>query len=175
MSDIPILETDRLILRPHLLSDYADCLALWSAPNTVRFIGGKVQSEQEVWFRLLRYAGMWALLGFGFWVFEEKATGRYVGEGGLLDARRGIAALDGKPEIGWVLTPDAGGKGYATEAVRAVTRWADSVLKVPVTACIIEPENVASIGVAAKCGYAEASRAQRGDTNFIVYERMRVS
>lgn len=106
---VPILETDRLILRPHGRQDFDDCLALWSDEATVRFIGGHVQDAQAVWFRMLRYAGMWPILGFGYWLFEEKETGRFVGEGGLADARRGIPKLEGVPEIGWALTRDAAG------------------------------------------------------------------
>jgi RimJ/RimL family protein N-acetyltransferase len=45
------------------------------------------------------------------------------------------------------------GRGYATEAVRAVLEWGDRTLKQAHTACIIAPENLASIRVAEKCGY----------------------
>jgi RimJ/RimL family protein N-acetyltransferase len=56
--------------------------------------------------RLLRYVGHWAVLGFGYWVVEEKASGEFVGETGFADYRREMKpSLDGAPEIGWVLTP----------------------------------------------------------------------
>ena len=167
----PTLETDRMILRPHVAQDFDDCLRLWSDPHTVRFIGGQVQDAQAVWFRMLRYAGMWAMIGYGFWVFEEKVSGRYMGEGGLMDARRGIAGLAGMPEIGWALLPDAGGRGLATEAVRAILNWADAVLHAQKTGCIIEPANIASIAVADKCGYRTAAQIDRGGTALILMER----
>ena len=115
----------RLRLRPHVLSDYPACKALWQHPNTIRFIGGVAQSDQEVWFRLLRYGGMWALLGYGFWVFEDRNTGEVLGEGGLLNARRDIAGLQDIPEVGWALMPQAQGRGLATEAMTTVLDWAD--------------------------------------------------
>lgn len=171
MADPPILHTPRLTLRPHRLSDFDACLALWSDPATVRFIGG-VQDAQTVWFRLLRHAGLWALAGYGSWVFEDRATGAYLGEGGLLEARRGMAELEGAPEMGWALTPHAQGRGIATEGIAAAARWADAHVDAPVTRCIIEPANVASVNVARKCGYAETARIAR-DKPLIVMERRR--
>ena len=93
-------ETDRLILRPHVREDFDESYALWSDETVTRFIGGKPFSREEVWTRLLRYAGHWALLGYGYWVIREKNSGRFVGEIGFADYQREIeppliaAALD---------------------------------------------------------------------------------
>jgi RimJ/RimL family protein N-acetyltransferase len=154
----PELLTERLRLRPHAVADYPACKALWQHPETIRFIGGKAQSDQEVWFRLLRYGGMWSLQGFGFWAIEDRATGEYLGEGGLMDARRGLAGLEAMPEVGWALAPQAGGRGLATEAMRAVLGWADAHLSFDRTGCIISPDNKASLRVAAKLGFIESGR-----------------
>lgn len=154
----PTLLSERLRLRPHVRDDYEASRALWQHPETIRFIGGAAQGDQEIWFRLLRYAGMWPLQGYGFWVFEDRTTGEFLGEGGLMDARRGIEGLDDLPEAGWALMPNAAGKGIATEAMRAVLQWADTQLSADRTGCIIDPENAASLRVAAKLGYAEAAR-----------------
>lgn len=152
----PVLLTTRLRLRPHSAGDFASCKALWQHPETMRFIGGVAQSDQEVWFRLLRYGGMWPMLGFGFWVFEDRSTGEYLGEGGLLDARRGMAGLEDMPEVGWALMPHVHGRGLATEAMQRVLDWADTHLLHQRTGCIIDPGNVASLRVAEKLGYRHA-------------------
>lgn len=48
-----------------------------------------------------RYAGQWSLLGYGYWVVEDKRTGRFAGEVGFADFKRVIEpSLDGVPEIG---------------------------------------------------------------------------
>jgi RimJ/RimL family protein N-acetyltransferase len=150
------LETDRLTMRPHVIEDFDDSFAMWSDPEVIRFIGGQPSTREEVWARLLRYVGHWALLDFGYWVVREKESGRFVGEVGFANFRRQIEPpLDDMPEIGWALTPAAHGRGYATEAVRAALRWADAEWPATHTACIIAPENAASLRVAQKCGYVE--------------------
>ncbi len=157
---VPILETERLKLRGHRLDDFSHCAAMWADPEVTRFIGGKPLSEEESWRRLLAYVGHWSLLGFGYWVAEEKATGNFVGEIGFADYKRDLEpSLKGTPEIGWVLATHAHGKGYATEAVRAAVAWADAHFQSARTACIIAPENLASIRVAVKCGYREFAQA----------------
>jgi RimJ/RimL family protein N-acetyltransferase len=64
---IPLLETDRLLLRGHRPEDLDDCKALWGDPDVTRHIGGRPFSGEEVWTRLLRYVGHWCWLGYGFW------------------------------------------------------------------------------------------------------------
>jgi RimJ/RimL family protein N-acetyltransferase len=158
-ADVPILETERLRLRGHRLDDFSDSFAMWSDAGVTRHILDQPMTEETCWSRFLRYAGHWALLGFGYWVAEEKETGRFVGEIGFADYRREIQpSLQGLPEIGWVLAAHAHGKGYATEAVRAATAWGDIHFAVSRTACIIAPGNIASVRVAAKCGYRESQR-----------------
>jgi RimJ/RimL family protein N-acetyltransferase len=129
-------------------------------PEVTRYISGRPFTEEESWSRLLRYVGHWSLLGFGYWVVEEKAAGTFVGEVGFADYPRDLKpALAGAPEIGWVLASGSHGRGYATEAVRAVVEWGDSHFGSIRTACIIGPENTASIRVATKCGYREHGHA----------------
>jgi RimJ/RimL family protein N-acetyltransferase len=157
---VPILETERLKLRGHRLEDFECCAAMWADPGVTRYIGGKPLTEEESWARLLRYAGHWALMGFGYWVAEEKATGSFVGEVGFADYKRDLTpSLKGVPEIGWVLASSAHGRGYATEAVRAAVEWGDRNFHTDRTACIIAPENLASIRVAEKCGYRKSQVA----------------
>lgn len=148
-------ETDRLILRPHVLDDFAQSYAMWSDETVTRFIGGKPFSREEVWSRLLRYIGHWALLDYGYWVIREKSSGRFVGEIGFADYQREIDPPLGAPEIGWALMPSMHGMGYATEAVRGALAWSDAKWPDGDTVCIIAPDNAASRRVAAKCGYVE--------------------
>lgn len=169
---IPVLETDRLRLRAHRLEDFGDCLALWSDPEVTRFIGGKPLCGEEVWARILRYAGHWKMLHYGYWLIEEARSGRFVGELGFADFKRQIdPSFEGIPEIGWALIPWAQGKGYATEALRRAVIWGDGHFGGAATGCLINPDNGASIRVAEKGGYQEYCRTFYKDHPAVVYRR----
>jgi RimJ/RimL family protein N-acetyltransferase len=168
----PPIDTARLALRGHRPADLAESAALWADPIVIRHIGGRPFTREESWTRLLRYAGHWALLGFGYWVVRERATGRFVGEVGLADYRRDMTpSFEGTPEAGWVLAPWAHGQGFAGEAVTAALAWIDSVLKAPRTVCIIDPDNAASLRVAARAGYREQVRTTYTGEPTILLER----
>jgi RimJ/RimL family protein N-acetyltransferase len=174
LQNAPTLETPRLRLRAHRLDDFIDCAAMWADAAVVKHIGGKPFTEEESWARLLRYAGHWSLLGFGYWVIEEKTSSRFVGEAGFADYKRALdPPLTGIPEIGWALTSQAHGRGFATEAVSTAVAWSDAHFPLPETACIISPENLQSIRVAEKCGYRESHLASyKGKTTKVFTRRV---
>ncbi len=147
--------------------------AMWADPIVVRYFGGKPVPREDSWSRLLRYAGHWALLDFGYWAVEEKSTGLFIGEVGFADYHRDIYPLLQFPEIGWVLASAVHGKGYATEAVLAVNDWGDAHFSVERTCCIIHPDNAASIRVALKSGYHEKLRTEFKGQPTTIFERTR--
>ncbi len=166
------LATERLSLRVHRVGDFDECYEMWSDPIVTRYIGGRPSTREETWSRVLRYIGHWEALGFGYWVLRERDTGRFVGEAGFADYRRDLQpSIDGVPEIGWALAPWAHGRGLGTEAVRAVVAWGDDVFGDGRTVALIDPENVASIRVAAKCGYHEIARTTYKGQPSLLYER----
>lgn len=173
---VPSLETDRLTLSAHALDDFADSAAMWADPEVTRHIGGRPSTEEEVWARLLRYAGHWRLLGFGYWVIREKASGRFVGEAGFADFRRDLSpSFEGAPEAGWALAPWAHGRGYATEALGAVLGWGDRNFEGGRTVCMISPDNAPSLRVAQKLGYREFARTAYKEQPTVLFERGRRS
>lgn len=173
-SAIPVLHTARLTLRAHTLADFDESAALWADPLVTRHIGGRPSTAEEVWARLLRYAGLWTLLGYGYWVARETATGRFVGEVGLADFHRDITpSIEGAPEAGWVLAPWAHGHGFATEAVSAVLRWSDINLSASRTVCLIDPQNAASVRVAQKCGFRQTACGTYKDQETLILHRSR--
>src|SRR5579859_4261730 len=172
MAGVPVLETERLTLRGHRLNDFAACAAMWADPVVTRHIGGRPLDKDESWTRLLRYVGHWALLGFGYWVVEERATGLFIGEAGFADYKRNVQSWpEGAPEIGWVFVTRSHGKGYATEAVRAVVAWGDEHFGARQTGCIIQPENLASIRVAEKCGYRKSQEVMHKGHATVIFVR----
>jgi RimJ/RimL family protein N-acetyltransferase len=171
---IPAIDTERLTLRGHGGADFADLAAMWGDPDVTRYIGGRPCTEEESWTRLLRYAGHWTLLGYGYWAIREQGSGRFVGDVGFANLRRALEpGLGDAPEAGWVLASWAHGKGYAGEAVRAVHAWADAQLAATRTVCIIDVDNAASIRVATRNGYREWTHTTYRNEPVILFERQR--
>lgn len=149
----PVVETERLRLRAHRPDDFAACRAIWSDPEVVRHIGGKPATGEDAWRRLLTYAGLWSLLGFGYWAIEARHSGEYVGDIGYAEFRRDMApSLRGMLECGWALARTAQGKGFASEALAAIETWRRAHFPEARAVCIIAPGNAASIRVAEKAG-----------------------
>jgi RimJ/RimL family protein N-acetyltransferase len=168
----PVLTTPRLVMRGHRAADFEASFALWGDPDVVRLISGKPSSREECWARLLRYAGLWPVLGFGYWLLEARGDGRFVGEAGFADFRRDLEPAFGDAlEAGWLIAPCAQGKGYATEAMQAALAWAGATLGPRRSVCMVAPDNTASLRVAAKCGYREYARGTYQDSPTILLER----
>lgn len=150
----PTLTTARLTLTPHVIGDFEDSAALWGDERVTKFIGGRPSTPEEAWARLLRYVGHWSLLGFGYWSVRETGSGRFVGELGYSDFRREIELpFRGVPEVGWALSPDSQGQGFATEAVKAALAWGEDRFGSSRAWCMIDPDNAPSIRVAERCGF----------------------
>ena len=172
MSSAPILETERLILREHRPEDLDAYHALWSDPHEIRFIGAAALTREQAWDALVRHRGMWAVLGFGFWVIEDKQGGELVGEAGVQERRRDIQpSIEGTMEAGWILRPDMQGKGMAREAMEAVIGWANKAFPHLALTCIINPDNAASLKLAERLGFSPMARTTYKDRPNIILRR----
>ncbi|MBC6988186.1 GNAT family N-acetyltransferase [Hymenobacter sp. BT491] len=168
----PVLETERLRLRGLQTQDLDEFLVMWSDPEFFRYLGGKPQKREEVWRRMIAQQGHWSLMGYGYWGVEEKSTGRFVGNVGFADFRRDLTpSIEGMPEIGWVLAPRVHGLGYATEAVQAALEWGEQHFEPKQIACIIDPDNAASLRVAHKFGFQEIARTTYNNEPILVLQR----
>ncbi|GGE99452.1 GNAT family N-acetyltransferase [Hymenobacter cavernae] len=168
-AQIPVLETERLVLRGYQPNDLDEFAAMWTEPDFFRYLGGQPLTREEAWRRLLTHQGHWGLMGYGYWSVEEKSTGRFIGAVGFADLLRDITpSIIGLPEIGWVLAPRVHGLGYATEAVRAALNWGEQHFPQKQTVCIIDPDNTASLRVAQKFGYQELARTTYKDHPILI-------
>lgn len=108
---IPVLTTDRLILREPREADFDAMLAFSQSPRAA-FVGGSI-GRQWVWRSHLANIGHWALRGYGFYAVETR-SGKFIG-------RVGVIFHDGwdEPELAWHLFDGFEGQGYAQEAALA--------------------------------------------------------
>jgi RimJ/RimL family protein N-acetyltransferase len=168
------VETDRLVLRVLRLADFDDYLEVAADPDTFKYSHRGGMTSDEAWTRLLRQVGHWSTLGWGLFAVEEKSTGRFVGEVGLGDFRRGLGEdFDGVPEAGCTIAKWAQGLGYATEAMQGALDWIESKLAPSRTVCVIHGENRKSIRVAEKLGYREFARRSYRGFEAVLFERLR--
>jgi len=149
----PVIETARLVLRPHRKEDYTALHRLWSLEPVYRFGRGKPSTTEESWHRLLRYGGLWPMLGIGYWALEHRATGQYVGEAGFADFHRDLDPPFGdRPEAGWMLDPGHWHQGLASEALAAIVGWFDANARQSAV-CMITQGNETSFKLAGKFGF----------------------
>jgi RimJ/RimL family protein N-acetyltransferase len=143
-----ILETERLILRPvDPDRDFEPWAKAMADANTVRYLGTKPMNRAESWRSMAMAIGHWAIRGYGFFSLEHRETGEWVGRVGPWFPEGWPA-----PEVGWTISPDHLGRGYATEAALASLRYAFDTLGWKQVIHVIMEGNEASMAVARKIG-----------------------
>jgi RimJ/RimL family protein N-acetyltransferase len=168
----PVLETGRLRLRPFRASDLDDQWATLADPEVVRFLGGVPQSREETWRKILASPGLWALLGYGYWVAERLEDGAYLGQIGFADFKRDMTpCIENIPEMGWIMSRSAQGQGYATEAVLAALAWADEALGGGEIVAVIRHKGAASIRIAEKAGFSRREEAVYKGEPILLFRR----
>ena len=144
---IPVIETDRLILREFRETDFPAYEKLAADFEVMRYLGGKTQNKIEAWRHMAFLIGHWGLRGYGYFAAEDKATGEYVG-------RVGFSNPAGWPgfELGWTIAPTHQGKGLASEAARRLLDYAFKDMDRDHVISLIHPDNTPSRRVAEKLG-----------------------
>lgn len=168
-----MIETERLLLRPHIATDFPDFKAMSQDPEVMQYIGRKPSTDDEAWLRFLAHFGRWKLLGYGLFAIIEKETGLFLGDAGFSDFRRGLGTdFDPFHEAAWILSTAGQNKGYASEAMTAAHIWLEKQYKPKKTVCIISPENEPSIRLASKLGYQKTGLGNYKDSDVIMFERI---
>ena len=118
----PRIETARLILRPWIDDDVEHWVAMGADPRVMEFfprLATEAEARSEVaWFT----EGLTAN-GYGWWALEVRANGAFAGAIELQDVPIELPFAPAF-EVGWRLSPDYWGRGYATEGGRAALDFA---------------------------------------------------
>jgi RimJ/RimL family protein N-acetyltransferase len=94
----------------------------------------------------------WRDHGFGWRAAVERDSGADVGLIALNRAEGAAGLADDDFEVGWWIDPVHWGNGYATEGGRAIVDEAFTRLDAPSVVARVQPENAASLRVAAALG-----------------------
>ncbi len=143
---LPVLETERLILRAPIVSDW-HAFRDYRASARTAFTGG-AKEEHEAAEQFASFFGHWVLRGFGRLIAEDRATGAPLGHFGPMQWQDGAQV-----EMTWSLwTAAAEGRGIATEAARALHEWAFGPLGLTSARAEIHADNAASHAIARRLG-----------------------
>ena len=150
MSSAPELRTERLLLRRWLLSDRAPFAALNTDPQVIEFLSGSA-SQAESDERAARIDADFDLHGFGLWAVEIRDVAPFIGFIGLAVPRFELSFTP-CVEIGWRLSADHWGRGYATEGARAALAFGFDVVGLPEIVSYTVPANLRSRRVMERIG-----------------------
>lgn len=169
----PLLRTARLELWRPQAGDLGGLMTLIEAEETRRYLGHRPVEAMSEGHRLLRYAGSWALYGYGSFIARLPGAPDVIGVCGMFHSWRGFGkGMDDTPEAGWIIRADHCGKGLAGEAMRAALAWFDATRGPRRIACMIEEGNAASERLAAALGFVPYGRhAPEGQPVLTLYER----
>lgn len=149
MTNPPVYETDRLLLRPSLEEDAEMLYQLFNSPKWKKFVGDrKVQNtadaaayiRERMWPQFKR-------LGFSNNTVIRKSDGAKLGCCGLYD-REGLDGVD----IGFGFLPQYEGHGYAFEAASRVKKMGIEDFEIKEISGITSPANFASQKLLRKLG-----------------------
>ncbi len=138
-----IIETERLILRPLTAADAHDVFEWTGDPVVNRYMTYPVHEnvgQTESWINSLGDKNE-----FGFCL---KSTGKLIGAGSIC-YREEFSAY----ELGYNLNRNFWGNGYATEASKAMIKWAHETLGAHDFIARHASANTASGRVIVKCGF----------------------
>jgi RimJ/RimL family protein N-acetyltransferase len=142
---IPRLKTERLRLRAPEIGDFEHYAAFLGSERAIHERGP--MDRRVAWREFCASLACWPLRGFGAWSVIDRGGGAYLGEVGLFQP-----VEYPEPEIGWLVVPEAEGKGVAHEAALAVRAWAYGTLGLRTLVSYIAPANARSIRLAERLG-----------------------
>lgn len=154
----PPLSTERLTMREWRLDDAPAAFEMYGDPEVVRFLGGDLPvadvDAQRAW--LLARAPRWQEPGYDVWAVVERATERVIGTTML----KPIPGRLDRIEVGWHLARRVWGRGFATEAARAVVRYGFDARALSRIHALVVPENAASLAVVNRLGMCALGRSR---------------
>ena len=141
------IETERLMLRQFREDDWKGLHHYYSSADATKFTVGRELTEGDTWRTMCSMVGHWQIRGYGSYALEEKSSGTVLGTVGFWYPNDWPS-----PEIKWALAPSHWGKGYASEAARAVQNIGHSHIPDISLISLINADNIASIRLALAIG-----------------------
>jgi RimJ/RimL family protein N-acetyltransferase len=166
-----ILQTERLWLRPFAREDIDILHRIWTDPDVRRYLwDDKIISRERAGAEVDDSVASFRANGFGMWVILLSGATEVSGFAGF----RRFGSPAAKKELMYGVVPYLWGRGYASEAVRALLRFGFDELGEERIYARTDPPNVASMRVMEKAGMSYLGREYEGDIEVVTYVRDRV-
>ena len=143
-----VFESERLLARRLEPGDAAALLAVYGDADAMRWVGDGeplTAAQCEQWIAVTE--NNYRLRGYGMFALVERAAGEVVGFCGLVHPGGQAEA-----EVKYAFTRAHWGKGFATEAVRAMLDYGATSHGLREIIATVAPGNLVSLRVLAKCG-----------------------
>jgi RimJ/RimL family protein N-acetyltransferase len=163
---IPVLTTERLVLRPFTPDDLAALTVLHAEESFWWYPLRRGMAEDETKDFLSRVMERYDTDGFGLEAVEDRASGTMIGWAGLA-VPHFLPEILPAVEVGWRLNGPYRGRGLATEAGSAAVDWGFTEGGLERIVSIYEPENTPSGRVMDRLGFTyerTTSGTPRGET-----------
>lgn len=162
----PVIETPRLLLREFVASDVEALAPIYGDPETSQWLGDGSPRDRAFTSREIeRFRRLYAKCGFGPMAVILKESGVLIGSCGLQD-------LDGGEDVAlsYVLGKPWRGKGYSSEAARAVLKFGFESLGLPRIVAVAQPVNAESVTVMKRLGMTFVSEQSYYGIRVVLYE-----
>ena len=141
-----IAETKRCFLCEMTEEDMEELYDILTEEETAKYLPAKIGSREEELEKLVSYVSyVYSFFGYGYWGVFSKKTGVLIGRAGFKEGEYPL-------EAGYVIKRSEWGKGYATEILTELVRYAKEELDCAEIIVNIDERNTASLRVAEKCG-----------------------
>jgi len=156
MSAIHELETERLLLRQWSPSDFPAFAEMNACPEVMEYFPSTLtRSESDS--LAARISKSIAERGWGLWALEEKQRGTFLGFTGLSQTPE-LLPFDPAIEVGWRLSKQSWGNGYATEAATRALEFAFDELGIAEVVSFTSTTNVRSQAVMLRVGMSDTCK-----------------
>jgi [ribosomal protein S5]-alanine N-acetyltransferase len=162
-----ILEAERLLFRPHLITDVDDYCTMEMDINVRRYVGGYARTRAEAEQRFPKnQSEKMSTDRLALWATILKAEDIYIGRCGLVPHfKPGGGPISGEAALGYFIAAQYWHQGFATEAGKAFIQFGFNELALQRIVATVEKGNDASVHILQKLGFSLAN-TEEGQRTF---------
>jgi RimJ/RimL family protein N-acetyltransferase len=163
---VVIAKTKRVIIREMILEDLEQLYELYAEPSMTRFLEPLYEKEEEIEFTKAYIKNMYGFYGYGLWSLIDVDTQKLIGRAGLSNRE-----VDGEIqiELGYMIGVPYQRQQIAFEVCEAILKFVVKRLQCYFVNCFIHPENIASIALVKKLGFAYRQAIDIGNEKLYWY------